>query len=219
MESDCSMLCSSPISAKIFRYTVSLVPVAAGIKRPLCAISCSKPQSLSVTVLPPVLGPVITSPLYSPPSRMETGTTFCASISGCLPSRISVIPSSVTCGCTAFMALASAALAKTTSSAVRFSMVYFQIVRMGTQFVAHLHEDALDLSLFLGLQQAQAVVCLHHGHRLDENRLAAARLVMDEAFDRAFVLLLDRHDIAPLPQRDDGVLQVFGACGIFNKRV
>ena len=41
-----------------------------------------KRQVLSVTVLPPVFGPVMTSVSYSPPSIMSFATTFSLSISG-----------------------------------------------------------------------------------------------------------------------------------------
>ena len=56
-----SIDCSSPMSAKIDRNTGSRDPSAAGIRRPACAISASRPAVLSATVLPPVFGPVTSS--------------------------------------------------------------------------------------------------------------------------------------------------------------
>ena len=55
----CSMLCSSPMSAKICSKTASFDPSAAGIAMPAWAINVSRPVVFSDTVLPPVFGPVI----------------------------------------------------------------------------------------------------------------------------------------------------------------
>ncbi len=57
----CSMLCSSPISAKMFSNTDTFEPSAAGMARPDWAIRVSRPVVLSETVLPPVFGPVMTT--------------------------------------------------------------------------------------------------------------------------------------------------------------
>ena len=55
----CSMLCSSPMSAKMRPKIGKAEPSAAGMNSPDCAINASSPVVLSDTVLPPVLGPVI----------------------------------------------------------------------------------------------------------------------------------------------------------------
>ena len=55
----CSMLCSSPMSARTCSNTDSFEPSSAGIAMPACAISVSRPVVFSETVLPPVFGPVI----------------------------------------------------------------------------------------------------------------------------------------------------------------
>ena len=55
-----AMLCSSPISTKIWRYSASLLPSDTGINNPQPTIAVSRPRVFKVTVLPPVLGPVIT---------------------------------------------------------------------------------------------------------------------------------------------------------------
>ena len=80
----CSMLCSSPMSAKMFSNTGTLLFSAAGMKSPACAIRHSSPTVLSVTVLPPVLGPVMTSVSQDWPISTSMGTTFFLSMSGCL---------------------------------------------------------------------------------------------------------------------------------------
>ena len=61
VESDCSMLCSSPISAKILLNTAISLLSSQGIIRPHIAIKHISPEVLSATVLPPVFGPVIIS--------------------------------------------------------------------------------------------------------------------------------------------------------------
>jgi hypothetical protein len=93
VDSDCSMDCSSPISANTLSNVESSVPSSAGMNMPLIAMSENSPTVLSVTVLPPVFGPVMMSVLNVSPSQMSTGTTVCLSISGCRPAR---------CGCSPF---------------------------------------------------------------------------------------------------------------------
>ncbi len=61
VDSDCSMLCSSPMSAKTASNTGTRLPRSAGTGSPACAISESSPAVFSATVLPPVFGPVISS--------------------------------------------------------------------------------------------------------------------------------------------------------------
>ena len=57
----CSMLCSSPISARMSSNTESAEPSPAGMASPAWAINASRPVVFNETVLPPVLGPVMTS--------------------------------------------------------------------------------------------------------------------------------------------------------------
>ncbi len=75
VDSDCAMDCSSPMSAKTSRKIGRRLPAAAGTCRPAWCISESSPMVRSVTVLPPVLGPVMTTAVYSPPRRRVIGTT------------------------------------------------------------------------------------------------------------------------------------------------
>ena len=58
VESDCSMLCSSPISTSTCRNTATSLSSPAGIISPHMAIRHKSPVVFSDTVLPPVLGPV-----------------------------------------------------------------------------------------------------------------------------------------------------------------
>ena len=61
------MLCSSPISAKIESNVPIIVPSLAGTGSPSQARIIKTPAVLRVTVLPPVLDPVMTSELNSFP--------------------------------------------------------------------------------------------------------------------------------------------------------
>ena len=74
VDSDCSMLCSSPMSAMISSNTGMVLPSAHGMCRPHCVIA--------ETVLPPVFGPVMTSVSNSPPSATSIGTAVSFGSSG-----------------------------------------------------------------------------------------------------------------------------------------
>ena len=56
----CSILCSSPMSASTPENTGTALSPAAGMCSPQAAMTHISPMVLSVTVLPPVLGPVMT---------------------------------------------------------------------------------------------------------------------------------------------------------------
>ena len=75
VDSDWAMDCSSPMSAKTSRKTGSEEPDAAGTWSPAWCISDSRPRVRRATVLPPVLGPVMTSAVYPSPRRRSIGTT------------------------------------------------------------------------------------------------------------------------------------------------
>ncbi len=74
VESAASMDCASPMSARNAVNTGKLAAVA-GTGRPACAIMASRATVLSVTVLPPVLGPLMMSWRCSPVSSRVSGTT------------------------------------------------------------------------------------------------------------------------------------------------
>ena len=118
----CSMLCSSPMSQYIPSYTDSSLSSAHGTKKPLAAITDVKPTSLRVTVLPPVLGPVISKMSKSLPSLTSIGTTLDGSMSACLPRLMSVTPLSLSFGSVervarAYLASANALSASASTSA------------------------------------------------------------------------------------------------------
>ena len=72
----CSMLCSSPISARMWLNTGRLLPSAAGMCRPHWFMAASRPMVFSETVLPPVLGPVMTRVSKLSPSSTLMGTAL-----------------------------------------------------------------------------------------------------------------------------------------------
>lgn len=63
--------------------TCFIEPSSAGTCRPLCAIRERSPTVLRATVLPPVLGPVITTPLYLSPVSKFKGTADSWGSKGC----------------------------------------------------------------------------------------------------------------------------------------
>ena len=75
-------------------------------------------------------------------------------------------------------------------------------------------QDALDLLLLGERQLLDVVVELDDGHRLDEERRARGRLVVDDAREARAVLLLDGDDVALVANRDDGVLEELLILGI-----
>jgi len=73
---DCSIDCSSPISANTLLKTLVSELLSAGICKPDWAINTNKPTVFNATVLPPVLGPVITRIPNFSPSLTLIGTAF-----------------------------------------------------------------------------------------------------------------------------------------------
>ena len=68
-------------------------------------------------------------------------------------------------------------------------------------------EDPLDLLLLGELRLAPGVAELDDDERLDEQRLAAPRRVVDDALDAALRVGADGHDVAAVAQRDDRLLE------------
>ena len=79
---DCSMLCSSPISAYTSSNTASSERSRAGMCSPACPIKVNSPVVFKETVFPPVFGPVTMSKSKVSPRRMVVGTTVFGSSNG-----------------------------------------------------------------------------------------------------------------------------------------
>ena len=127
VESDCSMLCSSPMSTSTRPNTDISLSSAAGIIIPHMAIRVRSPMVFSVTVLPPVLGPVMTRVSKSLPSLISVATTFLGSIRGCRAFFRSIFPLSLSTGSLAFISKASFPFAKMTSSRTTASYPAFML--------------------------------------------------------------------------------------------
>ena len=74
--------------------------------------------------------------------------------------------------------------------------------------MAKIREDELDLLLLLDLQLAPFVVQPDNGERFNEDGLAAAGLIVNDARDLRLVFYLDRQAVAAVPHGHDGILQI-----------
>ena len=77
-----AMDCSSPTSASTRSNTLTRLSSPTGMWRPHWAMRVSRPMVLRVTVLPPVLGPVITRVSKSSPSIRSLATALSGSSRG-----------------------------------------------------------------------------------------------------------------------------------------
>ena len=88
VDRDWAMDCSSPMSASTCSTTRTVQSAPAGMCRPHWAMRVSRPMVLRVTVLPPVLGPVMTRVSNRSPSSRSLGTAFLGSSRGCRARRM-----------------------------------------------------------------------------------------------------------------------------------
>ena len=87
VDRDWEMDCSSPMSESTRRKTRTVLSDLAGMCSPHWAISVMRPRVLRVTVLPPVLGPVMTKVSNRSPSSRSLATAFFLSSRGCRAPR------------------------------------------------------------------------------------------------------------------------------------
>ena len=78
-------------------------------------------------------------------------------------------------------------------------------------------QDPLDLLRLLGAVLQNAGVGLDDGLRLDEDGGAGGGDVVDDAADLAAVFALDRHDVPPVADGDDRLLQVLGGLHVVDQ--
>ncbi len=93
------------------------------------------------------------------------------------------------------------------------------LVGPSADLVAERVEDAVDLVLLVELSLPPAVVQFDDLKRLDEERLAARRGVVDDALELRPGVRAHRHDIAAVPRGDDRVLQHRGVLAPADERV
>ena len=121
--------------------------------------------------------------------------------------QLDVIRSSTVAARTPSSSPASRARASQKSNVASASSVSAERVGVAADERRQLVEDALLLGLDRQLRLAPGVAQLDHDQRLDEQRLAAARLVVDDALDLALGIGADRHDVAAVAQRDERLLE------------
>ena len=220
--------CSSPMSAKTELNTGRREPSAAGMCRPACAISASSPAVLSATVLPPVLGPVMTSTDVGGTSRRSTGTgaccrCWCASSSassrgnrastagmssGWRAASSSIRPSCDKLGRGGVAEPGEAGLGLHRVEAGRDVDGLLQFGAAAAEPIGQFEQDAMD---FLGLlleQGDDVVVDLDRAERLEEEARAARRAAVHDAGNRRALLGAHQQHVAPVAVGDDLLLQV-----------
>ena len=170
------------------------------------------------TVLPPVLGPVITSARTSSPNRMSIGTTRPVS-PGWRADRSST--SSVVTRLWADGAQLVAQPRPCDPEVERRQDGERLVERVGLSLDERrqLVEDALLLCLDRQLRLAPGVAQLDHDEWLDEDRLATPRLVVDDALDAPALVGADRDDVAAVAQGDQRLLQDAGELGTVDERL
>ena len=90
-----------------------------------------------------------------------------------------------------------------------YGTVPFENTAVLANFLREKAQDALHLGLLRERKLLEVVVEVDESHRLDEERRAARRLVVDDARKALAILLLDRYDISLRTLCDDGVLKEF----------
>ena len=176
------MLCSSPMSAKMFSKTGSSEPSSAGMCRPACAIRQSRPTVLSATVLPPVFGPVMTTMRTSRRLEPEVERARpCRSAAGGAPgadrSRSVVGDPGDAWRGSGWRSAPWPGASRSRPAARRPASDRARRAATSSESARRMRST----SALLGLQLAQAVVHLDDDQRLDEERRAADRLVVDDA--------------------------------------
>ncbi len=174
-------------------------------------MSVSSPAVLRATVLPPVLGPVMTQQIEVA-AELQADRDHVAGqqrVAGALEPQHRVT-------CCARNAHELGRVGPLVVGERRFGAR--QVERRQAQHgagerlplladgAAERTQDALDLVLFFGLQRAPAIAHLDHGQRLDEQGGAARRLVVHDGRYLAAGVGADRNHVAAGALGDDRVL-------------
>ena len=206
VESDWATDCSSPMSAKTSRQIGRLLPAAAGMWRPAWCMRLSRPSVRSVTVLPPVFGTGHHEGgvAVAEPDVDRDGPTGQARMAGRQQDDLGALrgpgPIGVHLGREGRLGAPQVERGEGVEGVA-------QRLAVDRDQRRQLVEDARDLLLLGGDRLAPGVAELDGHHRLDEQGLAAARGVVDDALDPRAGLGLDRHDVAAVAERHDRLLE------------
>ena len=200
--------CSSPMSAKTRVKRPMRVPRRAGICMPQYVMATNRPTIFSATVLPPMFGPLITI------SRVRRRRAERLRHRALAEQRMAAVARSRSSASSTQLgrdrihrAARRAALRDEQVELRRASRRSPRSAAASAPTCAReLVQNARDLALFFDPQRAHAVVRLERRERLDEERLPARARVVHDAREPRRELGLDRHDEAPVANRDDGVL-------------
>ena len=160
----------------------------------------------SVTVFPPVLGPVTMSARKSVPSSTSIGTTRPVSPGWRAPRR-TISARAEGSARTASISSARRAFALQKSNRARASSVSLMRPAWLRDEGRQLVEDPLDLGGLGQLCLAPGIAELDGHERLDEERLPAAGRVVDDPLDAAPGIGPHRDHVAPVAEGDDRVLE------------
>ena len=87
--------------------------------------------------------------------------------------------------------------------------ILLQDVLLSADLLRQVAQDAFHLVLLREDELFDVIVELHDGHRLDEERRACRRLIVNDAWKKAAILRLDGNDVALITQCHDGLLEIF----------
>ena len=228
--------CSSPMSAKTVRNGVNRLPGSTGISRPACAISASRPNALSATVLPPVFGPGDDERARRrhdrPGRRRPTTATSRAGRARRsavahrrnqqrMPRAAELEPAVV--GERRRDAVARAARARPSRAARRArrrrrACASSSSARARNAF-GQRQQNAPDLLLLALGQRDDVVVERDRRHRLEVQARAARRAAVHDARNRVAMFGADDDDVAAVAVGDDLVLQVLRRVAAARQRV
>ncbi len=207
VESAASMDCASPMSARKAVKTGKLAAVA-GMGKPAWAIMASKAVVLSVTVLPPVLGPLMMSWRSAAVSSRVSGMTLPPearrrfSSSGWRPAS-RCRRSGVMAGSHAVVVAGKAGAGLQAIHQRQHARAFAQFVGIAAHLPGERHKDAMNLRLFFLDEAHQLVVLLDGLQRLDVDGLARRACAVDHAGNLPLQLRANGNDEAVAADGDE----------------
>ena len=188
--------CSSPMSASTASNRSTRAPAAAGTWSPARTNSTASAAAFIATVLPPALGPEITSTDSSPPSRMSFGTAWRGSRHGMAQLRKPEHSRVADLGRRRIELDRELGAREREVEQRERVEARIDLGRGGRGRVGELAQHARDLALHLELGALVLVVELDERLRLDEQRGSRTRGVVHDAADLAAAVGAHRQHIA-----------------------